>query len=124
MTERLVRAVSHASVHVLAHPTGRKIGERAGIEADWDVVFRAAAQAGTALECNANPIRLDLPSELVRRAVEAGVTLSVGTDAHHPDHFGFLRLGVLTLRRGWARAQDVLNTLPADQLKIRVRQNY
>lgn len=124
MTERLVRAVSHTSVHVLAHPTGRKIGERAGIDADWDVVFRAAAEAGTALECNANPIRLDLPSELVRRAVEAGVTLSVGTDAHHPDHFGFLRLGVLTLRRGWARAQDVLNTLPADRLTTRVRQSH
>jgi len=116
MTKRLVRAVEHEAVRVLAHPTGRKIGERAGIDADWHAIFHAAAQSGTALECNANPIRLDLPSELARRAIGAGVRLTVGTDAHHPDHFAFLRLGVLTLRRGWARADDVLNTESADRL--------
>ncbi len=116
MTERLVRAVSHDGVCILAHPTGRKIGERPGIDVDWDTVFHAAAQAGTALETNANPIRLDLPGELVRRAIDAGVRLAIGSDAHSPDHFAFLRLGVLTVRRGWAQAQDILNTLPADRL--------
>jgi DNA polymerase (family 10) len=113
MTARLVRAVSNEHVDILAHPTGRKIGERPPYDADWDLVFRAAAEHACALEINANPIRLDLSAELARRAVAAGCRLSIGSDAHAPEHFGFLRLGVLTARRGWATAMDVVNAFPA-----------
>lgn len=116
MTERLVRAVEDEGVDVLGHPTGRLIGERPPYEADWDEVFRRAAKAGTALEVNANPQRLDLPAELVRRALEHGVRFLLGTDAHAPEHFDFLEYGVLTLRRGWAEPQDVLNTLSVEAL--------
>jgi DNA polymerase (family 10) len=116
MTARLVRAVEHEHVDVLAHPTGRKIGERPAYEADWDAVFEAAADHKTAMEVNANPVRLDLNAELVRRAIDAGVKLAIGTDAHTPEHFDFLRLGVLTARRGWATKTDVLNALPAGKL--------
>ncbi|MDD4903265.1 MAG: DNA polymerase/3'-5' exonuclease PolX [Candidatus Bipolaricaulis sp.] len=110
MTARLVRAVSHEHVDILAHPTGRKIGERPPCDADWDAVFAAAAKAGTAFEINANPIRLDLSADLVRRAVDAGCRLAIGSDAHAPEHFDFLRLGVLTARRGWAEAGSIANT--------------
>jgi DNA polymerase (family 10) len=119
MTARLIRAVSNEHVDCLAHPTGRKIGERPPYDADWDFVFRAAAEHACALEINANPIRLDLNAELVRRAVlasqglAAGCRFSIGSDAHAPEHFDFLRLGILTARRGWATAKDVVNTLPA-----------
>jgi DNA polymerase (family 10) len=113
MTARLIRAVSNEHVDCLAHPTGRKIGERPPYDADWDAVFRAAAEHGTALEINATPIRLDLSAELARRAIAAGCRLAIGSDAHAPEHFDFLRLGVLTARRGWAEARDVVNTLPA-----------
>ena len=113
MTARLVRAVSNEHVDILAHPTGRKIGERPPSDADWDAVFCAAAEHACALEINANPIRLDLNAELARRAVAAGCKLSIGSDAHAPEHFDFLRLGVLTARRGWATAKDVVNTLHA-----------
>lgn len=114
MTERLVRAVEDEGVDVLGHPTGRLIGERPAYEADWDEVFRRAAKAGTALEVNANPQRLDLPADLIRRALEHGVRFVLGTDAHAPEHLDFLEYGVLTLRRGWAEAEDVLNTLPVE----------
>lgn len=114
MTERLVRAVEDEGVDVLGHPTGRLIGERPAYEADWDEVFRRAAKAGTALEVNANPQRLDLPADLIRRALEHGVRFLLGTDAHAPEHLDFLEYGVLTLRRGWAEAEDVLNTLPVE----------
>jgi len=114
MTERLVRAVEDEAVDVLGHPTGRLIGERPAYEADWDEVFRRAAKAGTLLEVNANPQRLDLPADLIRRALEYGVRFIVGTDAHAPEHLDFLEYGVLTLRRGWARSKDVLNTLPLE----------
>jgi len=114
MTERLVRAVEDEAVDVLGHPTGRLIGERPAYEADWDEVFRRAAKAGTLLEVNANPQRLDLPADLIRRALEYGVRFIVGTDAHAPEHLDFLEYGVLTLRRGWTQSKDVLNTLPLE----------
>lgn len=114
MTERLVRAVEDEGVDVLGHPTGRLIGERPAYEVDWDEVFRRAAKAGTALEVNANPQRLDLPADLIRRALDYGVRFLLGTDAHAPEHLDFLEYGVLTLRRGWAEAADVLNTLPVE----------
>jgi DNA polymerase (family 10) len=113
MTARLIRAVSSEHVDCLAHPTGRKIGERPPYDADWDAVFCSAAEHGTAMEINANPIRLDLSAELARRAIATGCRLAIGTDAHAPEHFDFLRLGVLTARRGWATAKDVVNALPA-----------
>ncbi len=116
MTERLVRAVEDEGVDVLGHPTGRLIGERPAYEADWDEVFRRAAKAGTALEVNANPQRLDLPADLIRRALEYGVKFILGTDAHASDHLAFLEYGVLTLRRGWAESKDVLNALPVEAL--------
>ena len=119
MTARLVRAVENEHVDILAHPTGRKIGERPPCDADWDVVFEAAAKSGTALEINANPIRLDLSAELVRRAVAAGCKLAIGSDAHAPEHFDFLRLGVLTARRGWAAAKDVVNCDLSEGLRAR-----
>ncbi|MDD5264071.1 MAG: DNA polymerase/3'-5' exonuclease PolX [Candidatus Bipolaricaulis sp.] len=115
MTARLQRACENEHVDILAHPTGRKIGERPPCDADWDAVFAAAAKTGTALEINANPIRLDLSAELVRRAIGAGCKLSIGSDAHAPEHFEFLRLGVLTARRGWAEAKNVLNVGPLRQ---------
>jgi DNA polymerase (family 10) len=116
MTERLVRAVEDEGVDVLGHPTGRLIGERPAYEVDWDEVFRRAAKSGTALEVNANPQRLDLSPDLVRRALEVGVKLAIGTDAHSPEHLDFLELGVIAVRRGWAEAKHVLNVLPLDAL--------
>jgi len=116
MTERLIRAVENPHVSILAHPTGRKIGERPAYEADWDEVFRRAGKANTALEINANPIRLDLGAAFVRQAIAQGATLAINTDAHDPTHFDFLKFGVLTARRGWAEKDDILNTLSAQEI--------
>lgn len=116
MTDRIVRAVEDEAVDVLGHPTGRLIGERPPYEADWDEVFRRAAKAGTALEVNAHPQRLDLGGELIRRAIGFGVRLTVGTDAHVESHLDFLELGAITARRGWATAEHVLNTRSVDGL--------
>jgi DNA polymerase (family 10) len=82
---------------------------------------RIAVAAGVALEVNANPERLDLPASLVREAIAAGVRLTIGTDAHAPEHFDFLELGVLTARRGWAEAEQVLNTLPVEEFPTALR---
>ena len=116
MTGRLVRAVEHELVDVLGHPTGRLIGERPAYEADWEEVFFRAAKAGTFLEVNANPQRLDLSAPMVRAAIEVGVRIVIGTDAHALDHLDFLELGVVTCRRGWAEKKHVLNCLPWEDL--------
>jgi DNA polymerase (family 10) len=116
-TERLVRAVEHTETDVLGHPTGRLINDRPGLSIDVERVARAAADADTALEVNANPHRLDLRGEAVRVAVEAGATVVVNTDAHVPAELDYARYGVHTARRGWAGTADVLNTRPYEDLR-------
>lgn len=117
MTARLVRAVEHPCVNVLGHPTGRSIGRRPPVDADFDEVFRAAARAGTALEVNSFPDRLDLDDELVRRARHHGVRLAISTDAHAVVHFDNIRFGVAVAQRGWAGPDDVINTWPLPKLR-------
>ncbi|MER3467156.1 MAG: DNA polymerase/3'-5' exonuclease PolX, partial [Thermoflexus sp.] len=60
VTARFLAAIYHPYVHIIAHPTGRLLGEREGADADWEAILQAAAETGTLLEINANPARLDL----------------------------------------------------------------
>jgi len=63
---------------------------------------------------------LDLDDVRVRAAVERGAKVVVSTDAHAAQELGFMRWGVGQARRGWARREDVLNTLPLDELLKRL----
>jgi DNA polymerase (family 10) len=112
-TDRLVAACEHPAVDIVGHPTGRRLTERAGLDVGIERLAGVAAETGTALEINANPHRLDLGGNMVRAALEAGATVVVDTDAHHPDEFDYLRYGVHTARRGWAESDRVLNTRDA-----------
>jgi len=116
-TDRLIRAVEHPHVDVLGHPTGRIINSRPGIAPDVEAVVEAAAAAGTAIEVNANPARLDADGDTVRAAVDAGATIAVNTDAHAPRELDNARYGVHTARRGWAETADVLNARSPDELR-------
>jgi DNA polymerase (family 10) len=116
-TERLVAAIEHPETDILGHPTGRLINERPGLSPDFEELAEAAADAGTALELNANPSRLDLPDSAVRVAVEAGATIAIDTDAHRPGAFSEVRFGVHTARRGWAETDDVLTARGADGVR-------
>jgi DNA polymerase (family X) len=117
MTRRIVRAVENPGVHVLGHPTARLIGRRAPVDADWDEVFAACARHHTVLEIDAFPDRLDLPADLIRRALGHGVKFSIDSDAHATGHFANLRYGVGTAQRGWLTPDDVVNTWPLDRLR-------
>ena len=117
-TERLVAAIEHPAVDVLGHPTGRLLNRRKGMDLDYERLAEAAAEAGTALEVNANPHRLDLDGSGVRAAVDAGAVVVVNTDAHAPSEFDNVRYGVRTARRGWAEAADVLNTWSVDEVRV------
>lgn len=116
-TDRLVAACEHPGVDVVGHPTGRRLNERAGMDVDVDRLAAVAAETDTALEVNANPHRLDLSGAMVRAAIEAGATIAVNTDAHHPDAYGYVRYGTHTARRGWAGADQVLNARDADGVR-------
>jgi DNA polymerase (family 10) len=119
-TRRILRALRHPAVQILAHPTARLIGERAGIKADWDQVFRAAAGLGVWLEVNAQPSRLDLDDLASRQAVGLGVTLTIGSDAHSVAELDLVRWGVDQARRGWVTKKSVANAWPlATMLKRR-----
>jgi DNA polymerase (family 10) len=109
-TDRIVKAVSHPAVHILAHPTGRLINTREPCDLDLEEVLKAAKEHGVAVELNANPQRLDLSDLHVIRARELGVPVVVSTDAHRPDHLRFMRYGVDQARRGWLEKGDILNT--------------
>jgi DNA polymerase (family 10) len=104
-------------VHAIGHLTGRKIGVRPGFEVHLDQILEVALETGTALEVNASPRRLDLSDEVVRRAVDAGVTLTISSDAHIQSEISNLRYGVGTAQRGWARVSDVLNCRDVDGVR-------
>jgi DNA polymerase (family 10) len=116
MTRRLCRALANPHVDVLAHPSGRLIGEREPYAFDLERVLDAARRHDKALEINAYPTRLDLSDVQARRAHEQGVLLAIDTDTHMLDHLGFMELGVLTARRAWVGKAGVVNTWPARKL--------
>jgi len=116
MTRRLVRACENPYVTILGHPTARLIGGREPIDADWDEVFRACARTRTVLEIDAFPDRLDLPADLIRRALAHDVLFAVDSDAHAVPHLDVMRYGVGTAQRGWLTADRVINTWPVDRL--------
>ena len=87
-TDRLLRAIDNRYVNVIGHPTGRLINRREGLPLDFDPVIKAAADNGTALEINAGYPRLDLNESNARAALDAGVMLSINTDAHSTQGFG------------------------------------
>lgn len=117
MTDRVLKAMSHPTVDILAHPTGRKINSREPIALDVQAVLEAAAELSVAVELNANPRRLDLSEAHVHRAKELGVPVVISTDAHAPAGLDDMRYGIDQARRAWLEAKDVLNTRTAKQLK-------
>lgn len=120
-TARLLKAIANPHVDIIGHPTGRILNRRPGADLDMEAVLHAAAKHGVILEVNSGPDRLDLDAGHVRRALELGVDLSIDSDAHHPADLAWLRLGLLTARRGWAPAERVVNTWPLERLLARLR---
>ena len=113
MTERIIKAMRNPHVSAIGHPSTRRIGERQPIDADFEAIFKAAADTGTAMEINSNPQRMDLKDSHVYRARELGVPLVIDTDAHTAEAMRDLRYGVAIARRGWCEARHVINAMDA-----------
>ena len=115
-TDRIVKAIRNPHVDIIFHPTGRLIGKRAAYELDMDEIIRVAKETGTILEIDALPDRADLKDEYIRKCIEAGVKLSIDSDAHAVNHFQFLEYGIAQARRGWAKREDVINAWPVEKM--------
>jgi DNA polymerase (family X) len=118
LTKRCLQAIRHPLVNVIAHPANRLVGRRAGYPLDYDAVFAAAAETGTALEIDGAPAHLDLEGERARQAIAAGVTLTIDSDCHRARWLERqMRMGVGTARRGWVERRHVLNTRPLKDVR-------
>lgn len=116
ITRRLLNAVRNPHVDIIGHPTGREIPDREGADLDMEVILKAAAECGVAMEINAHPSRLDLDDMFARRAKELGVLLSINTDAHSEGDLDMLHYGVAVARRAWLEPKDVINTWSTKKL--------
>ncbi|MBA9025817.1 DNA polymerase/3'-5' exonuclease PolX [Peribacillus huizhouensis] len=121
--ERLRNAMENPHVDIIAHPTGRLIGKRSGYEVDMDQLIELAAKTNTALELNANPNRLDLAPQYLKKAQEAGVTIVINTDAHNIDMLEHMAVGVSSAKKGWVKRSSVLNVKERDDLLAFLKRN-
>ena len=117
MTKRIVRAIENPFVNIIGHPTGRMLGHRPMYPLNIEAIIEAAAENNTVLEINGSPSRLDLDPEFVRIAKDAGVLLSVNTDAHGIPQLAHRRTGLNVARRGWLTKAEVINTYTLEELR-------
>lgn len=117
LTERVLTAINSGKIDILAHPTGRLILGRKGYDLHLEPVIAAAVAQQVALEINANPHRLDLSDVNARLAVSKGAVLSINTDAHYREELHLMKYGVMTARRGWVEAEQVINTWDLERLR-------
>ncbi|MEK9134734.1 MAG: DNA polymerase/3'-5' exonuclease PolX [Patescibacteria group bacterium] len=116
MTKRIIKAIQNPNVDIFSHPTGRLIKERDEYQTDLGKIMETAKEAGTILEINASPARLDLNDQNIRKAKEMGIKMVINTDAHSKDQLRFMEFGVAQARRGWAEKEDIINCWPLERL--------
>ncbi|MBS4194918.1 DNA polymerase/3'-5' exonuclease PolX [Lederbergia citri] len=121
--ERLYNALINPHVDMIAHPTGRLIGRRDGYDVDIDLLIKLAKETNTALELNANPERLDLSTEYLVKAMDAGVIVAINTDAHNIRSLDFMKIGVSAAKRGWVKKTSVINAMERDELLQFLKRN-
>ena len=118
-TKRIIKAMRNKHADILFHPTGRLIQKRESYNIDMEEIIKTAKSTGTILEIDADPHRLDLKDEYIRKAVGAGVKLAIDSDAHSKNSFHYLEFGIAQARRGWAGKNDIINTrLWKEMLKL------
>ncbi|HOK05827.1 MAG TPA: DNA polymerase/3'-5' exonuclease PolX [Syntrophales bacterium] len=116
MTRRVCRALSHPLTTILAHPTGRLLLAREPYAVDIRRVMDEAAARGVVLEINAHPQRLDLDWRHCLYARRRGCLFAVNPDLHTREGFSYLRWGIMTARKGWLEAKDLVNCLGTQEL--------
>ena len=119
---RYETAMRNPHVHIISHPSGRKIGVRPDLDLDWEAFYRLAAETGTLLEINGSEARLDLDEHRIRAATEAGCRFVIDSDAHERADWAHLDWGVGIARRGWVTKDLVANALPRAEFMALMRE--
>ncbi len=122
-TDRILQAMENPCFTILAHATGRLIGQREPYQVDMEEVVKAAQRNGCILEVNAHPDRLDLNDVHCKMAKDMDVKVAVSTDTHRLGDLDYMRFGVGQARRGWLEADDVVNTRSVTELRKLLRKN-
>jgi histidinol phosphatase-like PHP family hydrolase len=115
-TARMLGAVATPGVHVLGHPRGRMSGSRAGVQADWPRVFRAAAARRVAIEIDGDPSRQDIDFDLARQALDAGCLFALDSDAHSADELRYSETALAHARLAGIPSSRVVNCWNVDRL--------
>ena len=115
-TERILKAMDNPWMDILAHPTGRLLQKRDGMNLDMEAIMDKAVEKNIIMEINANPERLDLDDRHSKMAMEKRLLISVSTDAHSIGDLQNMKYGIFQARRGWLKSGDVVNTLGAEEL--------
>ncbi|WP_019242851.1 MULTISPECIES: DNA polymerase/3'-5' exonuclease PolX [Bacillus] len=121
--DRLKTALQNPHVDLIAHPTGRLIGRREGYDVDIEELIELAKETNTALELNANPNRLDLSVEHLKKAQAAGVNIMINTDAHNMDMLDHMSIGVSNAMKAHMKSATILNTKSTDELLAFLKRN-
>lgn len=111
MTKRVINGLSHKKAKILAHPTGRMLNERPGFELDWEKIFEFCKKHNKALEINSWPQRLDLSDNIIKLTVDNNIKMIINSDSHSVSEMTNQKYGIFMARRGWAKKNDILNTL-------------
>jgi len=115
-TARLLAAVRHPRVRILAHPRGRISGSRAGVVANWDAVFAAAAEARVAIEIDGDPARQDLDCSLAARALPFGCVFALDSDAHTTSQLRYADTALAHARLAAIPPDRIVNCWPLDRV--------
>ncbi|MBN1901504.1 DNA polymerase/3'-5' exonuclease PolX [Candidatus Sumerlaeota bacterium] len=124
MTGRIIRAMQSPYATMLGHPTGRLLLGREGYQLDMEAIIKSAAANHVAIELNSHPYRLDLDWRYIRRAIEAGVLISVNPDAHRLENMEYAELGTGIARKGWCEPRHILNAQSARQAQEFLRRKH
>jgi histidinol phosphatase-like PHP family hydrolase len=116
-TQRVLRALEHPAVRILAHPRGRITGSRAGVIAEWQTVFRQAARRGVAVEIDGDPSRQDVDYDLARQALEAGCLFALDSDAHTTGQLAYADTAIAHARLAGIPAERIVNYWTIDRLR-------
>jgi putative hydrolase len=121
-TQRLLNAVENPAVRILAHPRGRITGSRAGIIADWELVFADAAQRAVAVEIDGDPARQDVDYALAAKALEAGCIFALDSDAHTIGQLAYADTALAHARLAGIPGDRIVNCWALDRLLAWVSQ--
>lgn len=120
-TARMLRAMNHPACSILGHPSGRAVGMFPAMDLDMERIIALAAERGIILELDAKRDRMDMSAEQCRQARAAGVDISISTDSHNVGGLAAMPYGVGIARRAWLEKGDVVNCLPLEALKTRLK---